>query len=52
MKIEPSASGFFQYIALPLYQTMAAAVPAVEPMLMQVLSNLAYWTAQEASCEL
>ena len=38
-----SQPGFFNFIALPLFSTLASALPGLEPMLKQVKSNYQYW---------
>lgn len=35
--------GFFDYVALPLYQTLAKAFPSTEPMLVGVQANYQCW---------
>jgi len=35
--------GFFDYVALPLYQTLAKAFPSTEPMLVGVKANYQCW---------
>lgn len=46
--------GFFDYVALPLYQTLAKAFPSSSPMLLEVKANYQRWcdleTASKAKC--
>lgn len=42
-----SQPGFFNFIALPLFNTFASVLPGLEPMLQQVKSNYQYWMAKE-----
>ena len=39
---------FFNFVALPMYQSMAQAFPGCTPMLEAVQANFAHWTEQEA----
>ncbi len=38
---------FFDFVALPLYQTMAAAFPGCTPLLENVRANYVAWAALE-----
>ena len=42
---------FFNFVALPLFSAMAEALPAIEPMLQHVKSNLTHWLALEAATQ-
>jgi hypothetical protein len=41
--------GFFDYVALPLYQTLVKAFPLAEPMLLGVQANYKQWSDIEAA---
>ena len=41
------ASQFFNFVALPMYQSMAQAFPGCMPMLEAVQANFAHWTEKE-----
>ena len=43
----PCCTQFFDMIVLPLYSSMAAALPAIKPLLRQVRSNHAHWVSQD-----
>ncbi|GAX76185.1 hypothetical protein CEUSTIGMA_g3629.t1 [Chlamydomonas eustigma] len=49
--ITKSQPGFFNVIVLPLFTTMASALPAIDPLVQQVNSNLAMWLAAESSMQ-
>ena len=43
----PPAVQFFNFVALPMYQSMAQAFPGCMPMLEAVQANFAHWTEKE-----
>ena len=45
--ITKSQPGFFNFIVLPLYKAMAAALPTIQPMLSQVESNYTMWNTKQ-----
>lgn len=42
--VTKSQTGFFDYVALPLYQTLVKAFPLTEPMLLGVQANYEQWS--------
>eukprot|EP00899_Mesostigma_viride_P005521 jgi/Mesvir1/14970/Mv14633-RA.1 len=45
--VPKSQTSFFKFIAMPLFEAWAAAFPASQNILDQMLSNIAYWETQK-----
>ncbi|GAX75328.1 hypothetical protein CEUSTIGMA_g2773.t1 [Chlamydomonas eustigma] len=48
--ITKSQTGFFNFVALPMYRSMAEAFPSCSPLLEAVKENYEYWSEKEKQC--
>ena len=49
--ITKSQTGFFNFVALPMYNAMVAAFPGCTPLLEAVKVNYAFWEKREAEAK-